>query len=389
MQIGIDKISFNVPYTYIDMVDLANARDVDPNKYLIGIGQSEQAVAPITQDSVTLAANAALNILDDEDRETVDMVLFATESAIDQSKAGAVYVHNLTDIQENARSVELKQACYSGTVAIQFAMGYIALHPGRKVLVLASDIARYGLKTGGEATQGAGAVAILMSDNPSVLAIESDHVALTEDIMDFWRPLNSDYALVDGKFSNEAYIHFFEKVWNNYTEKTGRNFDDFEAIAFHTPYTKMGRKALTPRLEEYGSQETTNRLLDHYEASIVYNKRVGNIYTGSLYLSLISMLEQDDSLKAGDRIGLFSYGSGAVGEFFSGILVEGYKDALYKESHEAQLANRKKLSIEEYEEVFEDRLPHDNSDKISDTLNDPAKVVLEGVKDNKRIYTKK
>ena len=50
---------------------------------------------------------------------------------------------------------------------------------------------------------------------------------------------------------------------------------------------------------------------------------MGNIYTGSLYLSLISLLETH-KLSAGDNIGLFSYGSGSVGEFFSGKLVEGY-----------------------------------------------------------------
>lgn len=386
MQYGIDKISFNVPYTYIDMVDLAKARDIDPDKYLIGIGQSEQAVAPITQDAVTLAANAALQILTDEDREAVDMVLFATESGIDQSKSAAVYVHHLTGIQENARSVEMKQACYSGTAAIQFAMGYIALHPGRKVLVLAADIARYGLKTSGEATQGAGAVAMVISENPRILAIEAEHLALTEDIMDFWRPNHSDYAYVDGKFSNQAYIHFFDKIWQQYKKQTQRDFDDFEALVFHTPYTKMGRKALTPQLEAYNDSATTDRLLAHYQNSIVYNKRVGNIYTGSLYLSLLSLLENDDSLKAGDRIGLFSYGSGAVGEFFSGQLVDGYQEALLKDMHENMLVKRVKLSIAEYETVFSETLPANASDKLVDSKQDTATVVLTGVQDGKRLY---
>ena len=41
MNIGIDKISFFTPHLYLDMAKLAEARDVDPNKYLIGIGQSK------------------------------------------------------------------------------------------------------------------------------------------------------------------------------------------------------------------------------------------------------------------------------------------------------------------------------------------------------------
>ncbi len=52
------------------------------------------------------------------------------------------------------------------------------------------------------------------------------------------------------------------------------------------------------------------------------SQKVGNIYTGSLFLGLLSLLENSDSLKAGDKIALYSYGSGAVSEFFSVELVE-------------------------------------------------------------------
>src|SRR5690606_10375127 len=138
------------------MTKLAEARGVDPDKFTIGIGQDEMALAPVTQDAVTLAANAALQIIDEEDKEKIDLVLFGTESGIDHSKSAAVYVHNLLGLNPYARSVELKQACYSATAGIQMAKGHIALNPDSKVLVIGADIARYGLGTPGEATQGAG-----------------------------------------------------------------------------------------------------------------------------------------------------------------------------------------------------------------------------------------
>lgn len=56
-----------------------------------------------------------------------------------------------------------------------------------------------------------------------------------------------------------------------------------------------------------------------YEESIRYSRRIGNLYTGSLYLGLTSLLENSKSLQPGDRIGLFSYGSGAVSEFLQVI----------------------------------------------------------------------
>ncbi|HEI9354342.1 TPA: hydroxymethylglutaryl-CoA synthase, partial [Staphylococcus aureus] len=54
MTIGIDKINFYVPKYYVDMAKLAEARQVDPNKFLIGIGQTEMAVSPVNQDIVSM-----------------------------------------------------------------------------------------------------------------------------------------------------------------------------------------------------------------------------------------------------------------------------------------------------------------------------------------------
>lgn len=387
MKIGIDKIGFYTPHLYLDMNKLAIARNEDPVKYTIGIGQEEMAVNPITQDAVTLAANAALEILDDEDKEKIDLVIFATETGIDHSKAGAVYVHQLLGINPNARSIEMKEACYAATAGVQLAKGHIALNPESKVLVLGSDISRYGLNTAGEVTQGSGAVALLISANPRILSLEDNSAYYTEDIMDFWRPVYSDVAFVKSKYSNEQYIAFFQKVWKQFQEKTGFDLNDLEAICFHMPYTKMGIKAMRTILDET-TEETKDRILSHYEASKTYNKRVGNIYTGSLYLSLLSLLE-NGSVEADSRIGLFSYGSGAVGEFFSGILEPDYQEVLLRDQHHQLLDARKEVSVEEYEEIFSQTLPEDGSTVSLPIEEDPAPICLAGIKEHERQYVNK
>lgn len=386
MEIGLEKISFNIPHLYVDMNELAKARNEDPAKYTIGIGQDEMAVAPLSQDPVTLAANAALQMLTEEDKEAIDLIMFATETGIDQSKAASVYVHRLIGLPEQVRSIELKHACYSGTAALQLAKGHVALHPDRKVLVLASDIARYGLNTPGEVTQGAGAVAMLISANPKVLRLNDESTFITKDIMDFWRPNYSEYAYVDGKYSNEQYIEFFNNVWKAYKDKTNETLDDFEALCFHLPYTKMGKKALETIIDE-GSEDTQRRLLDYYDASTQYGRKVGNVYTASLYLSLLSLLEHVDTLKPNAKIGLFSYGSGAVGEFFTITLQENYKDYLFTEVHNEMFNNRKRISVQEYEEIFEQSLPTDGSTFTIDT-EDPTPVRLTGIKEHMRQYTR-
>lgn len=141
---------------------------------------------------------------------------------------------------------------------------------------------------------------MVISANPRIMVLEEHSAYFTNDIMDFWRPIYSDKAFVDGKFSNEQYIYFFSKVWEQYKEKSGLELKDFEAICYHLPYTKMGLKALRTILDE-GTEEDNERLVANYQVSTQYNRNVGNIYTGSLYLSLLSLLELNEGLEAGSR----------------------------------------------------------------------------------------
>jgi len=382
MNIGIDKLSFYVPNLYLDMNDLANARDTDPMKFHVGIGQDQMAVNPVSQDIITFGANAAAAILSQADKEQIDMVIVGTESGYDSSKASAVIIHHLLDIQPFARSFEIKEACYGATAAIKMATDYVRSHPERKVLVVASDLSRYGLHSDGEPTQGAGAVALLISKDPRVLVLEDDSVFFTNDIYDFWRPVYEEFPLVDGPLSNETYLQSFATVWAQHKQQTGLTLEDYAALCFHIPYTKIGKKALLSIAEET-DEKTLERLMAQYEESITYSRRVGNLYTGSLYLGLISLLENSFSLEAGSKIGLFSYGSGAVSEFFSGYLVEGYQNQLHSVEHQELLDNRKQLSIEDYENVFSESLPNDGQ---SVSFADPVPYSIEKAENHIRYY---
>ena len=383
MNIGIDKISFHVPNYYLDMTDLANARETDPNKFHIGLGQDQMAIIPETQDIVTLGASAAAKILTDEDKKNIDMVIVGTESSTDFSKSASVIIHELLEIQPFARSFEIKHACYGGTAALQQANDYVILHPDRKVLVIAADIAKYGLNTGGEPTQGCGAVAMLVTKNPHLLAFNNDSVFYSEDVYDFWRPAGHDYPLVDGHMSNQVYIDSFTRIWEQNKKVNHTDSSDYAALTFHLPYTKMGRKALRAIFSEM-SEEEQQRLEARYDEAVVYSRQVGNLYTGSLYLGLMSLLDNGD-LAAGDRIGLFSYGSGAVSEFFSMTLMDDYKTYLSIEENQALLSSRQQLSIDEYEAMFNKKLPTDGE---TYTFSDYTAYAINKISGDIRYYNK-
>ena len=343
MKIGIDKMAFATTDEYIDLRELARERGDEPDKYTIGIGQDRQAVVPPTQDIVTLGAAAAKKLLSKDDKKHLSTVIVATESGIDNSKASAIYIKHLLGLDDFTRAVELKEACYSATAGIQFAKGLVAMNP-----------------------------------QSTVLTLEDTTVSYTKDVMDFWRPLYATEANVDGKYSTNVYVDFFLQCWQRYQQMTGRQLDDFAALTFHLPFTKMGKKALEALLKDNQSP-VADKMCEQLTASQKYCREVGNLYTGSLYLGVMSLL-QNGQVNPGDRIGLFSYGSGAEGEFYSGILQPDVKD---------DLANRHQVSIAEYEKQFNSQLGMNQDDVELDWQSDPALFILKGQKEHKRIYQEK
>jgi len=387
MTIGIDKIGFATSPYVLRLKDLAAARDTDPEKLSKGLLLKEQSVAPITEDIVTLAATAADDILTDEDKEAIDMVILATESGIDQSKAAAVFVHGLLDIQPFARSFEMKEACYAATAALDYAKLHVEKFPQSKVLVIASDIAKYGIGTPGEPTQGAGAVAMLISQNPRILSFNDDNVAQTRDVMDFWRPNYATTPFVNGIYSTQQYLDSLKTTWAEYQKRTGLALTDFSAVCFHLPYPKLALKGLKKILDKSLSEEKKDQLQYNFDQSILYSQRVGNIYTGSLFLGLLSLLENDPQLKAGDRIALFSYGSGAVSEIFSANLVPGFEQLLDHKRME-RLDQRTVLSVADYERLFYEEVDLDPS---GNQVFEPAThqtFALTEIKEHQRTYQK-
>ena len=387
MKIGIDKIGFATSNYVLKLNDLAAARATDPEKLSKGLLLKELSIAPLTEDIITLGAAAADPILTSEDKEKIDMVIVATESSIDQSKAAAVFIHGLLAIQPFARSFEIKEACYGATAALDYAKLHIEKYPDSKVLVIASDIAKYGINTPGEPTQGAGAIAMLISKDPRILIFNEDNVAQTRDVMDFWRPNYSTTPYVNGLYSTQQYLDCLKTTWDEYQKRHKLSLKDFAAYCFHLPYPKLALKGLNKTMDKSLPQEQQDQLKENFEKSILYSQKVGNIYTGSLFLGLLSLLENSDKLKAGDKIALFSYGSGAVAEIFSASLVPGYEKQLSRTRLE-ELDQRQALSVEEYEHIFFAEAELDAEGNASFSGYEEQSFALAEIAEHQRKYIK-
>lgn len=387
MKIGIDKMGFATSQYVLQMNDLAQRRGVDPDKFSKGLLLNALSIAPITDDIITLGASAADSVLTEEDRAAIDMVIVATESSIDQSKAAAVYVHNLLGIQPFARSVEMKEACYSATAALDYARLHIEKHPQSKVLVIAADIAKYGIGTPGESTQGAGSIAMLISAEPHILELNDNTLAQTRDIMDFWRPNYSTTPFVNGMYSTKQYLDMLKTTWTEYQKRFETSLADFSAFCFHLPFPKLALKGFNKIMDKSLPTDLQEKLKENFDKSILYSQQIGNIYTGSLFLGLLSLLENSQNLVAGDKIAFFSYGSGAVAEIFTGKLVNGFRDYLQPSRLEA-LKERTVLSVADYEKLFFEEAELDEKGNATFTDYKTGPFALKEICNHQRIYGK-
>ncbi len=387
MQAGIDRISFYTSRYYLDLKDLAEARGADYNKYSIGIGQEIMGMPPPDEDIVTMAANAAKPIIDEVGAEGIDLVLFCTESSIDQSKSAGLFLHSLLGLQTRCRLVELKQACYSATVGLRMAALHVAASPASKALVLASDIARYELGSPGEPTQGCGAVAMLVTADPAILSLDDEYGAYSEDVMDFWRPNYRGEALVDGKYSTRIYLNAVAESWRQYKEQTGRTILDFGRCCFHIPFTNMAAKAHDRLLRENGIPKEERKAITERQVneSLGYNRLTGNTYTASLYEGLACLLDSSEELLDNQRVSMFSYGSGCVGEFFSGRINPGYRNVIYTDIHKRLLNSRSRLTVQQYEDIFNLNIPTDGWDHSFGEYR-TGSFRLAGLQAHKRMY---
>lgn len=383
--LGIDAISFFTSSMYLDLAEIAKHNHIPAEKYYRALGQYQMAVAAIDEDVVTLAANAAARIVNDENRHEITHVLFATESGIDQSKSAATYIHGLLQLQETCRAVEIKQACYSGTAALQFGLALIARDPSQKILVLASDIARYGLGTEGESSQGCGAVAFILSAHPRILTISNESGYCTRDIMDFWRPNYRDEALVEGLYSSRMYLQCLEQCWKIYHAKAQRPFSEYTQFCYHTPVARLAEKAhklLCKMNEKIITDEDAEKQLYN---SLFYGRTIGNTYTASMYVALNSLMDNAKEDLTGQRVGLFSYGSGCVAEYFSGVFKKNYQLHLLTSQHQEMIKNREALDYEQYADCYHQQLPTDGSMLLLPKQQGGV-FRLAGIENHKRIY---
>ena len=429
--IGIDavavwsgKLKLDLPGTF------AAVNNEDPEKYTVGLGLSASSLPDSYEDIVTMGANAAYRLLSrtDTSLSAIGRIDVATESAFDNSKPVSTYIGGCLEsvMEGTVRHVdkgERKFACLSGTQCLNDAYNWIAAdrNRGRAALVISTDTALYARGDAGEATQGAGAVAMLVDADPDLVAFSHERGIGSMDETDFLKP-NQQFPSVDGKRSVQVYLARMREALEDFKAQTGPLHPEHFAYGpFHTPYPGMVRKAavlafrntvrgtaLGDQLtEEIGPQPTraafetedeyieairayTDELADteayrrwyteRIEPTLRISSQVGNWYTSSVHLARISALldaADHDRTLTGDRLLVGSYGSGAEAEIHAETVQPGWKDAIGSVAVESMLDRRREITFDEYERVHATH-NHDSEVEMEPLTTPSEEFVFDG-----------
>jgi polyketide biosynthesis 3-hydroxy-3-methylglutaryl-CoA synthase-like enzyme PksG len=360
MGVGIEAMNAYVGRAYVDVAELFERRGLDTARFANLMMEQKSVNLPF-EDPVTNAVNAARPIIDrlaPAERASIELVAVGTESSFDFGKSMSTYVHHYLGLSPRCRSFEVKHACYAGTAALQAAAGIVGAGPARgaRALVVATDASSIAARgTYWEPSEGAGAVAMLVSDRPDVLELDPGASGYhSYEVMDTLRP-SVETDVVNADLSVLAYMECLDRSFQSYCERVASVdvVDSFHYLALHTPFAGMVRGAHRSLLRKR-RRATAAAVEEDFQArvaqSLAYCVRVGNLFSGSLYLALCSLIDRGD-FSTPRRVGLFSYGSGCASEFYSGVVTRRACERLAEHGIGAALDDRYRLTLDEYDLV--------------------------------------
>ncbi|KAF5954477.1 hypothetical protein HYC85_007333 [Camellia sinensis] len=363
--VGILAVEIYFPPTCVQQEALEAHDGVSKGKYTIGLGQDCLAFCTEVEDVISMSLTAVTSLLEKYgiDPKQIGRLEVGSETVIDKSKSIKTFLMQIFEETGNTdiEGVDSTNACYGGTAALLNCVNWVesSSWDGRYGLVVCTDSAVYA-EGPARPTGGAAAIAMLIGPDAPIAFESKIRGSHMSHVYDFYKPnLASEYPVVDGKLSQTCYLmavdSCYNRLCNKYEKFEGKQFsvDDADYFVFHSPYNKLVQKSfarllfndflrnassineaakekLAPFSTLTGDESYQSRDLEKatqqvakalYDAKVqpttLVPKQVGNMYTASLYAAFASLIHKKHSSLVGQRIVMFSYGSGLTATMFS------------------------------------------------------------------------
>ncbi len=337
--VGIVGYGAYVPINRIKTEEIARVWGEDANKIKKGLGIIEKATANVDEDAVTIGVEASKIALKRANINSKDIgaIFIGSESHPYVVKSSASIIGEALNVQPQFSAADLEFACRAGTTAIIINMGLVDSGKIKYGLAIGADTAQGKPGNALEYSAGSGGGAYIIGKENVVVEI-LDYYSYTTDTPDFWRREGAPYPSHAGRFTGEpAYFKHVGNATKGLLEK-GYSLSEFDYVIFHQPNAKFP-KLMAKRLG-IDMKKIETGLLTPY---------IGNTYSGAVMLGLANVLDQ---AKAGDRILLTSFGSGAGSDSFALEVKDGIEEVRKRGKELKEFINRKKyIDYAEYVKI--------------------------------------
>jgi hydroxymethylglutaryl-CoA synthase len=305
MSVGIVSYGAYIPRFRIRVEEIAKVWGANPNSIIDGLMVYEKSVPDLDEDTITIAVEAARHAINRAgiDPQEIGALYTGSESHPYAVKPSSTVVAEAIGATPNLTVADFEFACKAGTAAIQTCMGMVDSGMIKLGMAIGADVSQGAPGDALEYTAAAGGVAYVIGKKDLVANIESTY-SFTTDTPDFWRREGMPYPEHGGRFTGEpGYFKHVASAAQGLMNKMGTKPSDYDYAIFHQPNGKFPTRVA--KMLGFNSEQIKPGLVV---------TRLGNTYSGSCMMGLAATL---DIAKAGDRIFMTSFGSGAGSDSFS------------------------------------------------------------------------
>ncbi len=285
-----------------------------------GLLLRDKSVAGVTEDSITIATEAALNAVEmaGVDPREIETVAVGSESKPYAVGTIARHVASFLGLGNRVYIADLEGACNSGMQSTAFVESQILSGRIKYGLAVGTDVAQAPVGDPLEYASGAGAGAFLLGRDDPVATIV-DTAAYSSLTLDFWRRDGAQVPSHFGRTTVEAYIkHVIGAIEGLLMKHPEISLMDFDHLTFHQPSGYMPMKTCKtlaqdkiPILDNPELEDRIRLTPEFIEAKVRPWLRVldtGNTYAAATLIATCDIL---DHAKPGEDVLAVSYGSGA------------------------------------------------------------------------------
>lgn len=260
--------------------------------------KGERAVANFDEDSITMAASAGLNCMENLDPGSIDALFLASTTSPYKEKLASSIIAAAISLDSRIFTTDFANSLRTGTSAMRLAVDLVKSGSYKNVMFIASDCRIGAPGSTFERDCGDGAAAFVIGDKDVAVSIEDSH-SQSNFLLDVWRADGDKFirSWEERFVVEEGYLRIIKEAVTTVMKRLNLTPKDFSKVVFYSPDARRGIQIV----KQLGFDPET-------QMQPLLFDLMGN--TGAAY-SLMLLISALEGASPDNRILLVGYGDGS------------------------------------------------------------------------------